>query len=340
MKRQAIGMVGAGSWGTVLSWLLAENGHQVRLWTRDEELAATINRERRNARYFPDLQLPDSIRATARLADVTAACDLIFLTVPSTAFRPVARALGDTVDGAHVLVHGTNGIERGTFCRMSQIVMEETCCKRVGVISGPNLARELARRSPSATVVASRFAEVCEMAASVLQAPHFRVYAHDDVIGVELGGALKNILAIAAGISDGLGLGVNTKAMLLTRGIVEISRFGEHLDAKRYTFAGLSGIGDLLASCFSPLSRNYQFGSRLAKGESPAAIIADLGEMVEGVQTSQTVHEYIAGRDVDMPITHAVFRVIHEGVSPQEAMHDLLNRPPRRRQEFDDAWRR
>jgi glycerol-3-phosphate dehydrogenase (NAD(P)+) len=340
-QRTCIGIVGSGSWGTVLAWLIANNGHQVRLWTRQEEIAESINRDRRNPHYLTELELPESVRATTNLADVAEAADLIFVVVPSTVFREVARGLGDHIDGGHILIHGTNGIERGTFKRMSEILKEETCCKRVGVFSGPNLARELARRSPSATVVASVYNEVAEGAAKVLESPFFRVYSHADVIGVELGGALKNILAIAAGVSDGLGFGVNTKAMLLTRGIVEIARFGEHFGAKSYTFAGLSGIGDILASCFSPLSRNYQLGVRLAEAQSPATVLADMGELAEGALTSRTVHEYAEANDIEMPIVRAVYGLIHGGLSPQQALTDLMTRRQRKRVEFEDeaAWR-
>jgi glycerol-3-phosphate dehydrogenase (NAD(P)+) len=340
-KRDCIGIVGSGSWGTVLAWLLASNGHQVKLWARQADIAEAINREHRNPHYLPDLDLPAGVEATTDLADVAAVADLIFVVVPSNVFRDVSRALGDHVDGGHILIHGTNGIERGSFKRMSQILKEETCCKRVGVFSGPNLARELARRSPSATVVASAYNEVAERAAQVLESPFFRVYAHADVTGVELGGALKNILAIAAGVSDGLGFGVNTKAMLLTRGMVEIARFGEHLGAKSYTFAGLSGIGDILASCFSPLSRNYQLGVRIADSESPEAVLADLGEVAEGAMTSRSVHEYAVAHDIEMPIVRAVHSLIYGGQSPQQALTELMTRRQRQRVEFDDekAWR-
>lgn len=339
--RDSIGIVGSGSWGTVLAWLIGNNGHQVRLWTRQEDIAASINGERCNPHYLSELALPDSVRATTDLSEVAAAADLIFVVVPSTVFREVARGLGDHVDGGHKLIHGTNGIERGTFKRMSEILKEETCCKRVGVFSGPNLARELARRSPSATVVASAYTEVAEAAAQVLESPFFRVYSHADVTGVELGGALKNILAIAAGVSDGLGFGVNTKAMLLTRGIVEIARFGEHFGAKSYTFAGLSGIGDILASCFSPLSRNYQLGVRLAEASSPESVLADFGEVAEGALTARTVYEYAEANDIEMPIVQAVYGLVHGGLSPQQALTDLMTRRQRRRVEFDDekAWR-
>jgi glycerol-3-phosphate dehydrogenase (NAD(P)+) len=340
-KRDCIGIVGSGSWGTVLAWLIANNGHQVRLWTRQEEIADSINRDRRNPHYLTELELPDSVQATTDLAAVAAAADLIFVVVPSSVFREVARSLGDHVDGGHMLIHGTNGIERGTFKRMTTILKEETCCKRVGAFSGPNLAPELARRSPSATVVASAYNEVAERAARVLEAPFFRVYTHTDVIGVEIGGALKNILAIAAGVSDGLGFGVNTKAMLLTRGMVEIARLGEHLGARSYTFAGLSGIGDILASCFSPLSRNYQLGIRIAKAESPAAVLADLGEVVEGAVTSRTVFEHAQAHHIEMPIVRAVHGLIYGGLSAQQALTDLMQRRQRKRVEFDEeaAWR-
>lgn len=323
--RPRVGVVGGGSWGTVLAHLAATNGHAVSLWLRDPEAAAAINATRRNAKYLPDLELHPGLTATADLESLGASCGVILVVVPSHALRETMARLGETLDGSHILIHAIKGIEPDTFKRMSQILIEETCCKKIGVLSGPNLAKEVALGHPSATVIASGYQEVITAGTEILKSKTFRVYGNPDVVGTEIGGSLKNIMAIAAGMADGLGFGDNTKALLLTRGLAEITRLGVGLGADPLTFSGLSGIGDLMATCFSPLSRNFQVGNRLAKGEGLEAIRADMNQVAEGVRTTRTVALYARTHGIYMPITEGIYRILYEGATPKEALSALLD---------------
>ncbi|MBM3275499.1 MAG: NAD(P)-dependent glycerol-3-phosphate dehydrogenase, partial [Candidatus Sericytochromatia bacterium] len=252
-------------------------------------------------------------------------CRVIFLVVPSHGLRAVARHLGGDLDGSQVLIHAVKGIEPGTFKRMSQILREETASRKIGVLSGPNLAKEVALHHPSATVIASRFEEVIEIGRNLLWCKSFRVYGNTDVIGTEMGGALKNVMAIASGIATGLGFGMNTMALLMTRGLAEIARLGVAEGAQLQTFQGLSGIGDLMATCFSPLSRNYQVGLRLAKGETLDDIVAGMSQVAEGVKTTRTVFEWSKASGVYMPITEGVYRMLFDGARPQEVLSSLMD---------------
>ncbi|HEY9854586.1 MAG TPA: NAD(P)H-dependent glycerol-3-phosphate dehydrogenase [Stenomitos sp.] len=320
-----VSVIGGGSWGTIIAHLIAENGHPVKLYMRDADQAAQLNATRRNARYLPDFELHPRLLATASLEDAASGAQTLFLMVPSQSLRLVARELGDHLDGSHILIHGIKGLEPGTFKRMSQVLREETSCRKIGVLSGPNLAKEVAAGHPSATVVASAFQEVIDAGTLLLKSKAFRVYGNDDVVGTELGGSLKNIMAIAAGLAHGLGFGDNTKALLLTRGLTEMMRLGIHLGAQAQTFSGLSGIGDLMATCFSPLSRNFQVGYRLARGEALEAITSDLNQVAEGVRTTKTVAEHAQQERIYMPITTGVYRVLFEGATPKDALKGLLD---------------
>lgn len=320
-----VSVIGGGSWGTIVAHLIAENGHPVKLYMRDADQASEVNATRRNRRYLPDYELSARLMATASLEDAAKDAQTLFLMVPSHSLREVARELGDHLDGGRVLIHGVKGIEPGSFKRMSQVLREETCCRKIGVLSGPNLAKEVAAGHPSASVIASAFREVIDAGTAMLKSKAFRVYGNDDVVGTELGGSLKNIMAIAAGLAHGLGFGDNTKALLLTRGLTEMTRLGTHLGAQPQTFAGLSGIGDLMATCFSPLSRNFQVGYRLARGEALEAITSDLNQVAEGVRTARTVAEHAHQERIYMPITTGVYRVLFEGATPVEALKGLLD---------------
>ncbi|MEB3221992.1 MAG: NAD(P)H-dependent glycerol-3-phosphate dehydrogenase [Candidatus Sericytochromatia bacterium] len=320
-----VGIVGGGSWGTALSHLIGSNGHDVLHWMRDAGTVDEVNATRVNTRYLPGMVLPARVRATTSLEAVGTGCRLILLVVPSGSLRGVVAELGAHLDGAHQVVHAVKGFEGSTLKRMSEVVREETCVRQIGVLSGPNLAREVAEGQPSATVVASHFPAVIDAARAVLAGPTFRVYGNTDVVGAEVGGAVKNIMAIAAGIATGLSFGDNTRALLLTRGLAEVARLGHHLGARQETFSGLSGIGDLMATCFSPLSRNFQVGLRLARGESLAAIVGEMRQVAEGVKTARTVHEYATAEGVHMPITEGVYQIVHGGVEPREVLAGLMN---------------
>ena len=325
-RTPSVGVVGGGTWGTTLSWLLSENGHRVILWLRDRMMAEQINEVHVNAKYLPELSLPGAIRATTDLGEIARSCQVVIVAVASHGLRDVVRALGEHVDGSHILVHATKGLEEGTFKRMSQILREETCSRKIGALSGPNLAKEILMDHPSATVVASKYEEVVLEVQRLLASDRLRVYGNNDLVGVEIGGSLKNIIAIAAGVADGYHLGYNTKAMLLTRGMVEIARLGAYLGAVPRTFAGLSGIGDLIATCSSDLSRNHYVGVSLSRGMKLQEILAGMTVVAEGVRTTGAVHHLSLARGVDMPITHGMYDFLFEDSFPREALTRFMRR--------------
>ena len=323
-EQRSVGVLGGGSWGTAIAHLCRSGGNDTLLWLRDPEVARAIREENCNPRYLAEFPLAPGIRTTQDLAEVTSTCELIFLVVPTKVMRTVARQLGDTLHPDHLLVSCSKGLEPGTAKRMTEIIREETCCLRIGAVSGPNLAREILRGDPAATVVASRYDEVVVRCTRALMTPTFRVYGNRDVLGVELGGALKNVVAIAGGVAAGLGFGENTLALLVTRGLAEIRRLGVCLGADPMTFAGLAGVGDLLVTCQSPLSRNHQVGRRLAKGQSLEQIAAELNQVAEGVNTARVAHELSQQLGVDMPITRAIYQLAHEGRPPEAVLSDLM----------------
>jgi glycerol-3-phosphate dehydrogenase (NAD(P)+) len=325
-KRTHVGVLGGGSWGTAIAHLLRsrEDPEPTLMWLRDREVAKSIRTEGINPKYLPDLRLADGIEVTHDLAEMTERCDLLFAVIPTKVMRPVARELGDTLLPDHLLVSCSKGLEPGTAKRMTTILREETCCLKIGALSGPNLAKEVLRGDPSATVIASDYDDVVRRATRALMGSRFRVYGNNDVAGVELGGALKNVIAIAAGVAAGLGFGDNTKAMLVTRGLAEIRRLGVALGAEAHTFAGLAGVGDLMVTCASPLSRNHQVGRRLAKGQTLEEIGAAMNQVAEGVSTSRVVHELSQKMNIPMPISKAVYELAYCGRSPVEVLADLM----------------
>ena len=319
-----VGVLGGGSWGTAIAHLCRLNGQRTLLWLRDQAVSEAIRKDSCNPRYLPDFKLAEGIETTDDLAEVASRCELIFVVVPTKVLREVARALGDSLRADHILVTCSKGLEPGSAKRMTEILREETCCLRVGALSGPNLAAEILKGDPSATVVASRYDEVIARATGVLMGPRFRVYGNRDVLGVELGGALKNVIAIAAGVSSGLGFGDNTKALLITRGLAEIRRLGVRLGADPMTFAGLAGVGDLMVTCASALSRNHQVGFRLAQGQSLGEIRDAMRQVAEGVNTA-TVAKALGERyDVPMHITGAVHGLLNDGRKPGEVLSGLM----------------
>jgi glycerol-3-phosphate dehydrogenase (NAD(P)+) len=324
---EPVSVIGAGSWGTTLAKVLGENGRPTLLWARREELCREINQSHENRDYLPGFELPPTVTATHDLERVVESSKLILLVVPSHGFRQLANELGNFVTGEHVVVHATKGIEQDSFRRMSDVLLEETCLRKIGVLSGPNLARELSARHPTGTLVASRFDEVYRRFHAALHNDYFRVYWGHDVIGAEVGGAFKNIVALAAGVAAGLGLGENTKALLLTRGMSEMARLGTAMGADVLTFGGMAGFGDLIATCSSSLSRNHQVGVRLAKGESLEAIQADMRMVAEGVKTTGAVFEYARKKGLDLPIVGAVHRLIYERGDVPTLLRDLMAIP-------------
>ena len=324
-----IACLGAGNWGTTLAILLAEKGHAVRLWEFRREIAEEIAERRENRLYLPTFRLPESVSITHHLNIAVESAEVLLMAVPCQTVRSVCRQLAECKVQARYLVSGMKGIERESLRRVSEIVGEELPIvggSNYAALSGPSLALEVARKLPTSVVIASTSLDTAREMQEVFSAPFFRVYASEDVVGVELAGALKNIVALAAGICDGLGLGMNTKGALITRGLAEIARLGEALGGKRITFAGLSGMGDLITTCTSPLSRNRRVGEALAKGKKLEDILQEMVMVAEGVPTAQAGQELARRYGIPMPITDAVCDVLFDGKPPKQAVEELMMR--------------
>ena len=324
-------VVGAGAWGTTLALLAARAGCAVSLFVRDPGRARDIAAARHNERAQPGVELPDAIHVTADLAGACAGASAIVVAVSSQSMRETGRALAAHA-GAAVVVSAAKGLERGSFKRMTEVLREElpaTTAARVCALSGPNLAREIALGRPAVTVIAGPDLAAAERVRDLLMSPQFRCYTNEDVIGVEMAGALKNIVAIGAGMADGLDAGDNAKAAFLTRGIAEIARLGIAVGAQPLTFAGLAGLGDLVATCASPLSRNHRVGRELVTGRSLPEILAGMEQVAEGVTTTEVA--YTLGRQlgVALPITEQTYAVLFEGRSPLAAITELMGREPK-----------
>jgi glycerol-3-phosphate dehydrogenase (NAD(P)+) len=322
-------IIGAGGWGTALARLWAKDARQVMLWGHDADRVAHMQKYRENRYYLPGVMLPHSMQITSDLEDCAGA-DLLVLVTPSTAFREVTidlrKAVGDT--GA-VLLSCTKGIEHRTGMRMSEILRDIFPGNKVAVLSGPNLAAEVAKDFPTATVIGSEDADCAAILQRVSGNPRFRIYTSPDVISIELGGALKNVFAIAAGISDGLGLGENSRAALVTRSLTELVRLGQAMGGNANTFYGLSGLGDLILTCYSEQSRNHTVGRRLGRGESLAEITASEKTVAEGIPTARSAWECARRLNITTPIIDQVHAVLYEQKKPIVALEELLNREPK-----------
>lgn len=324
-------VVGTTSWGTTLAILMAKQGHQVKLWARTEEEAELLQQERENKRFLPGFPFPTSLQVTASPDHAFGQAHLILFAVPSKSLRVNAKRMGGAISPDAVVISATKGLELDTGLRMSQVLAQElpeSLRSHICALSGPNLSGEIAQEWPSTTVVASEDEQSASIAQAALMTPYFRVYTNNDVVGVELGGALKNVIAIGAGISDGLGYGNNTKAAFVTRGLTEITRMGVAAGANALTFAGLAGLGDLVATASSPLSRNRYLGEQLAKGRSLEEIQASMQNVAEGVDTSAAAIKMSKQMEVEMPITEATYRVLFQGLDPHQAVIELLGRAP------------
>lgn len=323
-----IAVLGGGSFGTVLANLAAKNVGQVTLYVRAEDQARQMNSTRMNPNYVKELVLDEKIRAVSSYDKVfESPLDLVVFALPSSATRDQAKLIAKYLKGHELVLHATKGIEEQSLKRISTVLKEELPVSRIGAISGPNLANEIAKNEPAATVVASPFKEVIEAGEQVFSGPRFRVYTSDDLVGVEWGGTLKNIFAIASGILDSVGFGWNTRALLLSRGLAEIVRFGVAMGAKPDTFLGLSGMGDLIATCSSNQSRNFRVGYQLAKGEKLEDVIANLGQVAEGVRTTKIVYEFARSRNVEMPITEVVYQILQGTWTVEQGVAHLMTRP-------------
>jgi glycerol-3-phosphate dehydrogenase (NAD(P)+) len=329
MTVQRIAVLGAGSWGTTFAKVLADAGRRVTLWARRPELAASINERRVNDERLPGIRLPDNLVATAEPDAALAGAEVVVLGVPSQTLRENLSEWLSILPPDALLVSLAKGVELGTGKRMSEVIREVTDApeSRIAVVSGPNLAREVAEEQPTATVIACVDHERAVELQRAIFTGYFRPYTNHDVVGCELGGACKNVIALACGMASGLGYGSNTLGALITRGLAETARLGAEFGADPLTFAGLAGLGDLVATCSSPLSRTRTFGTRLGAGESLAdAQRAAHGQVAEGVKSCSSIATLAAGVEVEMPITGAVHKVCHDGADPRAMVGELLGR--------------
>ena len=324
MSSSKISVIGGGSFGTVIANITAENGYDVSFWMRSESQVEQLNRTRENSQYLPDYRLNERVVATSDMAVAVKDSGLIFVAVPSASFRQVVRDMVPHISADAVLVSTTKGIESGSFYMMTQILNQEAPNAKVGVLSGPNLAVEIAKKHLTGTVIASPDEEVRELVKSALKSKYFRVYANNDMFGVELGGSLKNIYAIIAGIAAALGMGHNTNSMLVTRALTEMARFGKELGADPMTFLGLAGVGDLVVTCSTPLSRNYRIGLALGMGTPLEEAVAELGQVAEGVNTVKLVQEKAEELGVYMPLASGLYKIIYENDSLDNIISSLM----------------
>jgi glycerol-3-phosphate dehydrogenase (NAD(P)+) len=323
-----VAVLGNGSWGTAFSIILADAGADVVLWGRRAEATEAINAAHENADYLPGIPLPDSISATADAAAALSGAEVVVLAVPSQTLRANLTAWAPLLPEGCALVSLMKGIELGTTKRMSEVIGEVSGAgpERVAVVSGPNLAKEIARRQPAASVVACADEAVAEKLQQVCMTPYFRVYTNTDVLGVEIGGAVKNVIALAVGMAKGMGMGDNSQASIITRGLAEITRLGLAQGADATTFAGLAGVGDLVATCMSPLSRNRTFGEKLGHGMSLDEVVASTRQTAEGVKSAESILALAQAHGVDMPIVEHVVAAVHDGLPPEEIVRRIMSR--------------
>lgn len=319
-----IAVLGGGSFGTVIANIIAENGHEVSFWMRSAEVAAQVNSTHENASYLPGYILDPGVQATHEMEKAVGGADVIFVAVPSSSFRSVVKDMMRFAPADAIMVSTTKGIEAGTFKFMSQILQEEAPQARVGALSGPNLAKEIAAKHITGTVIASPHEEVRTAIKELLKSQYFRVYTNDDMFGVELGGSLKNIYAIIAGMAAALGMGYNTNSMLVTRSLTEMARFGRELGADPMTFLGLAGVGDLVVTCSTPLSRNYRVGLALGQGKTVEEAVREIGQVAEGVNTVKQVKEKAEELGVYMPLASGLYRIIYEKDSIEDIISSLM----------------
>lgn len=329
---EKVTIVGGTSWGTTLGILMARRGVNVSLLTRTEGEAQALEKDRENARFLPGASFPPALVVTANHDQALDKVDLLVLAVPAQSLRENFRKLAKALPKEALVLSAAKGLEIGTGKRMSEVINEELPYgdpDRIGVISGPNLAQEIAAGKPAASVIAARDLKVAERMREAVQAPGFRIYSQTDLVGVELGGALKNVIALGAGMVDGLDMGVNAKSVLITRGLMEMTRLGVSMGAHPFTFSGLTGLGDLMATCFSPLSRNRFLGQELVRGRTLEDIQSSMPHVAEGVPTTRAVRHLASSWKVEMPIAEQTYRILFEGLNCRQAAIDLMQREPK-----------
>ncbi len=332
-----IGVVGAGSWGTAIAHLLASKGFSPALWAYEKELCLQIEENHENPLYLPGIKLAPGISVSNDLEDVVSGKSIVVMVVPSHLMREVGGRAVKHLSGDTILVSASKGIENNTHLTMSGVLAEVTGdsnMDRIAVLSGPSFAREVASNLPAVVAVAAKLQDVALYLQKVFAAPLFRVYTNNDPIGVEIGGAVKNVIAIASGICDGLGLGLSARAAMITRGLAEMRRMGMALGADPHTFAGLAGVGDLILTCTGSLSRNYTVGKRLGEGEKIDDILSGMRMVAEGVKTAKSVFNLSNKVGAEMPICHEVYRILYEGMNPRDAVFRLMTRALK--QEIDE----
>lgn len=325
---RAVAVMGAGSWGTAFAMILADAGSSVRLWCRRPELARAVNETRTNPDYLPGVELPAQIEATSNAQEALAGAELVVLAIPSQRLADTMAPWAGAIPSDAVVVSLAKGIELSTQRRMSEVIEQAggVAHERIAVVTGPNLSAEIAARQPAAAVVASSDARTAELVAECVATPYFRPYTDHDVIGAELGGATKNVVAVVVGMAEGLGFGDNTKATLITRGLAETVRLGVALGAHPRTFQGLAGVGDLIATCMSPLSRNHSVGVKLGQGHSIEQIVREMRQTAEGLKTSEVILALAQRHGVDVPLVEAVVAVVHDGHHPALIADALMAR--------------
>jgi len=328
MQEKSIAVIGAGSWGTTLAILLAKKGHHVTMWEYNPEQLAKLQADRSNEIYLPGAAFPEKLSVTGDQKEAVSGADFIVTAVPSHVTRGVCESLKDLVEPQQIVINVSKGIENDSLKRMSEVIEEtiEISADRISSLYGPSHAEEVSRGIPTAIVAASTSLETARTVRDLFLTETFRVYSSTDIVGVELGGSLKNVVAIAAGICDGAGFGDNTKAALLTRALVEVTRLGVAMGAQQETFAGLSGVGDLIVTCMSKHSRNRHVGEEIGRGKSLQAVLDEMVMVAEGVRTTKSVHQLFQKTGVEMPIAEQVYQALFEGKSPHDAVVDLMTR--------------
>ena len=335
--KQKIAVLGPGSWGTALAQVLAENGHDVRIWGNDPKQIDEINESHTNSRYLPDLVIPESIRGAKTMAECIEDVDAVLFVVPTKAMRAVAKEFAATTKNQPLIIHASKGLEQGTHKRISEVLMEEIPAEKrrgIVVLSGPSHAEEVAVHDITTITAASEVLENAVYVQELFMNSYFRIYTNADVIGVETGAALKNIIALGAGAIHGLGFGDNAKAAIMTRGLAEISRLGVAMGANPMTFIGLSGVGDLIVTCTSVHSRNWRAGSLLGQGHSLDEVLANMGMIVEGVSTTKAAYELAEQMNIEMPITSAIYQVLYQNKDVKQAAKEIMLRDGKTESEF------
>jgi len=335
MEIKKVGVLGGGSWGTTLAILLYEKGLSVKIWEFSEEQVIRVRQKRENVKFLPGIFIPPEIEITSCLEEVVKESEVIIVALPSQVVRGVVERLSTMIIPGVVIISAVKGLEISTMKRISEVIGESIPQKiQIGVISGPSHAEEVSRKIPTAVVSSGQDEKTAKFIQELFLTPNLRVYTNTDLVGVELGGALKNIMAIAAGISDGLGLGDNTKAALITRGLVEIIKIGRVLGAKEATFLGLSGLGDLVVTCTSKYSRNRYLGEMIGKGSSLQEVLDSMTMVAEGVPTTKAAKELAKKVNIELPITNEVYKVLFEGKDPKQAVSDLMMRSAKAEEEL------